>query len=143
MDLFESFLQMFIRFRYPVSLPQDIGQALGIEMDNRISFSNLLTFCCESQPSSLSKFMARIDAENVFHNALRKERFKHSSLFSFYFNEGWLEFELLFDHHSRLRRVYLHHKQISDHHGHELALAVDKQALSQIALEHPDSLYIA
>jgi hypothetical protein len=144
MPFFDACLQMFIRLRYPVSTPEDIANALGIQLNNRLAFAQFLEGCKECQPTNLAKYMSRTEAERVFCNALRKDRFTQSSLFSFYFNEGWLEFELQFDPMSRLRRVYLHHQYISDSRGHELDLPINHEALLQIELqETSDSLYIA
>jgi hypothetical protein len=136
---------MLIRFRYPVSLPQDIAFALGIDMNNSLRFEALLDqlLCHSTRPTRLAKFMPREEAEYAFQCALRKDRFAQNSLFSFYFNEGWLEFELQFDDQSRLRRVYLHHKLIPAHRGHELILPIDDHSLIQASQETPDTLYIA
>jgi hypothetical protein len=116
---------MLVRFRYPVSLPQDIACCLGIQMHNSLRFKELLHKLTSSEqlPTKLTKFMSRETAERAFQNALRKEHFPQSSLYSFYFNEGWLEFELQFDEHSRLRRLYLHHKLLSYPSGYELSLS--------------------
>ena len=124
MDFFTHLLTMLVRFRYPVSLPQDIGCCLGIQMPNFVGFKELLDqlTSSEQQFTKLTKFMSRDMAERAFQSALRKERFPHSSLYSFYFNEGWLEFELQFDEQSRLRRIYLHHKLLSYPSGYELSL---------------------
>lgn len=117
-------LNWLVRFRYPVSLPTDVSQAIGIEMPNSVRFCQLLSQITSPtcRPTKLNKFMNREDAEKAFHLAPRKERFCKSSLYSFCFNEGWLEFELQFDDHSRLRRIYIHHKQIPLPQGFELIL---------------------
>jgi hypothetical protein len=124
MGLFNRVLDTLARFRYPVSLPQDVASAIGIEIQNSVRFRQLLSLLTNpsSSPTKLSKYMPREQAEYAFRSALRKESFPQSSLYSFYFNEGWLEFELQFDHLSRLRRVYLHHKLLYNTHGHELPL---------------------
>ncbi len=54
----------------------------------------------------------REEAEDVFRTALRKERFSQNSLFSYHFNGGWMEFMLQFDEQSRLRRIYIQHKDL-------------------------------
>lgn len=66
--------------------------------------------------------MNRTQAEKAFEKAKRKERFGNNSLFSFYFTQGWLEFELQFDESELLRRIYIHHKLISHPNGYELPL---------------------
>lgn len=124
MKAIELFSRFFLRFRYPVTLPEDVAQALGIELSNYITFNQLVHFltcptCC---PSKLKKFMTREQAEEAFQNAHCKELFKKNSLFSFYFSEGWMEFSLEFDDESRLRRMYLHHKSIIQDRGIEIPL---------------------
>jgi len=143
MQFFGSILQMIIRFRYPVSMPQDIAEALGISLKNTIAFERLLHSCQTCCPTSLIKFMPRIEAERMFHAAQRKDRFTQSSLYSYYFNEGWLEFELQFDDLARLRRLYIHHRLIADPTGFELNLAVDPQGIEHPATDARDSLFIA
>jgi hypothetical protein len=107
-----------------VTLPEDVAQALGIELSNYITFDKLVTSltCPSCQPSKLRKFMNRERAEDAFRNAHSKELFKKNSLFSFYFSEGWIEFSLEFDDQSRLRRLYLHHKSIQQERGIEIPL---------------------
>jgi hypothetical protein len=140
MNVLKAVFAMLVRFRYPVSLPQDIACCLGIQMQNSVRFKELLDALTSGAqtPTKLIKFMPRDMAERAFRNALRKERFPQSSLYSFYFNEGWLEFELQFDEQSKLRRLYLHHKLLSYPSGYELPLAT-KPGLT----ESSDSLYIA
>jgi len=141
MQFFSAVRNMLIRFRYPVSLPEDVASSLGVDIENSIEFQNFLTKCHASRPTRLTKFMPRMEAERAFHTALRKEKFSSSSLYSFYFNEGWLEFELQFDANSLLRRVYLHHKLITG--AIELNLMIDEQSLLRITNEAVDGLYIA
>ncbi len=132
MKAFELLSRFFLRFRYPVTLPEDVAQALGIELSNNISFErfvHLLT-CPTCQPSKLRKYMSRDIAEDAFQNAHCKEHFKKNSLFSFYFSEGWVEFSLEFDNQSKLRRLYLHHKSIEQERGIEIPL----QPLSESTL---------
>ena len=143
MQFFTAVQQMFVRFRYPVSMPEDVAMALGICVENNIVFKKFLNTCRECQPTRLSKFMPRMEAERAFHGALRKEKFLASSLYSFYFNEGWLEFELQFDTNSLLRRVYVHHKLISGAGIYELSLPIDQTSLLQIQNDSADRLFIA
>lgn len=118
------FYRLFLRFRYPVSLPEDVAKALGVSFSNYISFEDFVKklTCPSCQPTKLKKFMPREEAEAAFHEALRKERFQHNTLFSYYFNEGWMEFVLQFDEHSRLRRIYIQHKKIVQEEGIEIPL---------------------
>lgn len=121
-----SFLRrFFIRFRYPVSLPEDIAQALGIELSNAATFDQfvdkLIAPAC--QPTKLCKFMPRELAEEAFCNAQKKEKFRQNTLCSYYFSEGWVEFILQFDECSRLRRIYVNHKKIRRDEGVEIVLS--------------------
>jgi len=113
-----------MRFRYPVSLPEDVAEALGVKMSNFLTFNKLLehltsNHCC---PKRLTKYMPREIAEEAFLKAPRKEHFQKNTLFAYHFCEGWLEFSLHFDDESRLRRIYLQHKQIANNNGIEIPL---------------------
>jgi len=121
LDLLYRFL---VRFRYPVTLPEDVAMALGIQVSNFITFEEFVSRLTSPncRPTRLLKFMPREQAEKAFQHAQRKEPFKQNSLFSFYFKEGWLEFILQFDDQSRLRRIYLQHKQIKQDEGIEIPL---------------------
>ncbi len=143
MQFFTAVQQMFIRFRYPVSLPEDVAISLGVQIENNIGFKTFLNTCRDCEPTRLAKFMPRMEAERAFHAAIRKEKFSSSSLFSFYFNEGWLEFELQFDSNSLLRRVYVHHKLISEPGIYELQLQIDQNTLHHLQNDTADSLFIA
>lgn len=110
-----SLFRFFLRFRYPVSMPEDIATDLGLNIPRYLTFQEFVT-CLKKpdmQPSKLTKFMSREQAEQIFRTAIRKERFSEQSLFSYYFNEGWMEFILQFDEKSRLRRLYIQHKDLS------------------------------
>ena len=110
-----SLFRFFLRFRYPVSMPEDIATDLGLSIPRFLTFQEFVA-CLKSpdiQPSKLIKFMGREQAEQIFRTAIRKERFSEQSFFSYYFNEGWLEFILQFDEKSRLRRLYIQHKDLS------------------------------
>jgi hypothetical protein len=113
-----------LRFKYPMTLPEDIAADLGIQASNFLTFNE---FVCQitsisCRPSKLKRFMAREAAEAAFESAQRKEKFGRSSLFSYYFHKGWLEFNLHFDDKSRLRRVYLQHKDLKEEKGIEIPL---------------------
>lgn len=110
----DGLVRLLVRFRYPVSLPEEVACALGIEVSNRWTFQHFLSrlsspSCC---PAKIKRLMPRHHAESLFEKALRKERFKQHSLFSYYFKGAWLEFILHFDDQSRLRRVYLQHRDL-------------------------------
>lgn len=119
--------RFFLRFRYPVSLPEDIATDLGINTSNFLTFEEFVfqLSCSGCRPRHLTRFMPREAAEAAFQSAQRKECFGRNSLFSYYFHEGWLEFNLYFDEHSRLRRIYLQHKRLASDKGVEIPLNCD------------------
>ena len=127
MKALDCLFRFFIRFRYPVTLPEDIANSLGVNVSNFVTFDEFVKCltdpeCC---PTTLRKMMARREAENTFHGAQRKEQFQRNTLISYYFNEGWLEFNLHFDANSRLRRIYIQHKKIESDQGVELHLTTN------------------
>lgn len=137
-DLFRRFL---IRFRYPITLPEELAKALGIDLPNFITFDELVErlSCPNCRPTTLARFMHRQKAEEFFLHAHCHERFKHSSLFSFYFTEGCLEFVLQYDNHSLLRRMYIQHPRLKQERGIEIRLTpVSDISLVKIAgISHP------
>lgn len=124
MNGFEFLKQLLIRVRYPISLPEEVAAALGVCISNFLTFDEFINYLSgpSCRPTKLMKYMPRDQAEEAFYTALRKEKFCRNSSFSYYFNEGWVEFVLQFDEHSRLRRVYLNYKDISDDQGIELLI---------------------
>ena len=124
MKAFDWLFYVFHRFRYPLSLPEEIATDLGVKASNFLTFEEFVSCLTNPscRPSRLERFMARDIAEAVFESAQRKEKFGRSSLFSYYFHEGWLEFNLHFDEQARLRRVYLQHKHIAAELGVEIPL---------------------
>lgn len=109
-------LQKFLcRFKHPRSLPEEIGKDLGVQiLYNQISFQECIDYLTspEHRSKNLKKFMPRKEAEEKFHFARRKERFKNNSLFSYHIYHGWLAFDLVFDENDRLRRVYMQHQHL-------------------------------
>ena len=120
----DHLVRLAMRFRYPVSLPEDVARALGVEISNFVTFEDFVEQITQHQccPSRLTKFMPREKAELAFTTALHKERFGDRTLCSYFFNEGWIEFDLRFDNESRLRRIYLQHKEIAADEGIEISL---------------------
>lgn len=113
------------RLRYPSSLPEDVSIALGIPLSNYLTHNALLKQLTSPhcRPSSLSKYMPREKAEQCFSRAVKTERSAYNSLFSFNFaGLGWIVIDLRFDNNSRLRRVYIQHKEIQHDQGVELYL---------------------
>ena len=123
-QLLESLTRLISRFRYPVSLPEDVARDLGMHLPNTLSFQEFLKLlgAPHQRPAKLRKYMTRTMAESTFELALKKETFKSCSLFSYYFNKGWLVFALYFDESSRLRRVYLQCPQYAAIDGFDLVL---------------------
>ncbi|MEI8366008.1 MAG: hypothetical protein WCF65_06285 [Parachlamydiaceae bacterium] len=115
---------ILLRLRYPVALPEEIATDIGVSISNFLSFDEFVSTLANltSRPLNLKRFMPRDTAEAAFQSAQRKERFGRNSLFYYYFNEGWLEFSLYFDEQSRLRRVYLKHRQLPREQGVEILL---------------------
>lgn len=146
MKAFDWFFQCILRFRYPVSLPEDIATDLGICAPNFLTFEELVSklTCPSCRPQRLSRFMPRDAAEAAFQCAQRKEKFGRNSLYSYYFHEGWLEFSLYFDEQSRLRRIYLQHKRLEAEQGVEIPLNQSSLAsLSTLTTPSPQLQNIA
>jgi len=116
--------RFFARFRYPVTLPEDVTETLGVQVSNFMSFDELIKKITSSRcnPLSLAKYMPRKEAERAFQRATCIEQFGEKTLVSYFFPEGWVEFVLKFDHQSRLRRIYLLHKEIEEVEGVEICL---------------------
>lgn len=119
----DVFWRFVIRFRYPLSQPEDIARDLGFMTSNFIPFSEFIQSLTDPRLRlpKLSKFMPRDQAEELFQTALRREIFKQNSLFSYHLNGGWMEFMLQFDEQARLRRIYIHHKDLK--HKYELPIS--------------------
>ena len=127
MKAFDQVRRFLLRFRYPVSMPEDVAFALGVEISNYITFEQFVErlTCPSCKPTKLTKYMEREKALDAFQQAHCQEHFKYSSLVSYYFMEGWLEFALKFDEKGQLRRLYLHHKSIKQDRGIEIVLRSD------------------
>ena len=99
MKLLDSLHRFFLRFRYPVSLPENVAEALGTPVSNFLTFNEFMLKLSNPyfRPSRLQKYMPRADAERTFRTAQRQERFLNKTICSYYFSEGWMEFVLLFD----------------------------------------------
>lgn len=124
MGLVQHLKKFYCRLHYPVSLPEDVAHALGISAPNDLSFEEFIELLRspEGRPTKLFKYMPRDEAEMAFHSALRKETFKRTSLFSYYFCRGWLGFLLQYDDQLRLRRLYLQHRDLNHGEGVEILL---------------------
>jgi hypothetical protein len=107
-------LDIFIRFRYPVSTPEEVAKDLGFAVSNSLTFQQFINSLLDPtlRPQKLTRFMPRQQAENMFHFALRREIFQQDTLFSYYFKSGWVEFNLHFDDQARLRRLYVRNKNL-------------------------------
>ena len=123
--ILDYLLNFWFRFSYPVSLPEDIGSALGVTVPPYLKFYDFLAFLSapSCRPTKLCRFMPRDAAEKVFKDsAVYTEIFANSTVCSYCFKDGWVEIVLHFDRDSRLRRIYVQHSSISDDDGIELPL---------------------
>jgi hypothetical protein len=120
--------RILMRFRYPVSLPEDVISALGLDLPKRLSFQQLISqlACPFKRPARVTKFMPRALAEEAFKTALKKECFGKKTHFSFCFSEDWIVFVLHFDEEALLRRIYIHHKHIEQDQGIEIPLHISQ-----------------
>lgn len=118
MKILKPLFRLLVRFRYPVSMPEEVASDLGLNISNSLSFQEFIHCLTDPghRPTKLTRFMPRNEAEEIFRCALRKERFQQNSLFSYHFKNGWMEFILQFDEQSRLRRLYIRHKDLKQKH---------------------------
>lgn len=125
MQLLESITRLLSRFRYPVSLPEDVSRDLGLCLPNTLSFHDFLKLLASPHHrcTRLHKYISRHRAEAAFESALKKETFKSCTLFSYYFNKGWLVFTLYFDEQMRLRRINTQCPACEGIEGFDLPLA--------------------
>jgi hypothetical protein len=130
MQVLESLTRLVCRFRYPVSLPEDVANDLGLHLPNTLNFQEFLQLLSSpsQRPAKLRKFMTRSLAESTFVSALKKETFHSCSLFSYYFNKGWLVFALYFDEGAKLRRIHLQCPACESIDGFDLSLEEDVYA---------------
>lgn len=136
MQLLESLTRLISRFRYPVSLPEDVARDLGMNLPNTLSFKEFLQLLSSPhhRPTKLRKYMLRKTAEETFQSALKRETFKSCSLFSYYFNKSWLVLTLYYDEDNRLRRLYLQCPSCESSDGFDIPLEEEFSAVAQIAL---------
>ena len=125
MQLLESITRLLSRFRYPMSLPEDVSRDLGISLPNTLNFHNFLQLLASPHHRStkLHKYISRHQAEAAFESALKKETFKSCTFFSYYFNKGWLVFVLYFDEETLLRRVHIQYPACETMEGFDLPLS--------------------
>ena len=125
MSWLRQFSRLFYRFRHPVTLPEEVACDVGIPLPNGLSCEAVIQRLKDPNQSSnkLVRMMPREGAEALFHNAVRQEKFRKSTLFSYYFASGWMEFSLQYDDQDLLQRVYILHRNIADDRGVEMPLA--------------------
>jgi len=121
MICWDRMARFLARFWHPVALPEEAVETLGIKVSNFLSYGDLVR-CLESSHCHLSRYMPRQNAEESFRKPTCVEKIGNKTLISYYFNEGWVEFILHFDRASRLRRIYLLHKEIEQDEGVEICL---------------------
>ncbi|MGE3954168.1 MAG: hypothetical protein AB7F31_03080 [Parachlamydiales bacterium] len=124
MNLLRQMARLLYRFRHPVTLPEEVACDVGIPLSNGLSCEAVIQRLKDpSHPSrKLIRMMPREGAEALFHNAVKQERFRRSTLFSYYFASGWMEFALHFDDQDLLRKVTILHRNILDDRGVEMPL---------------------
>lgn len=122
--------RLLLRFRFPISLPEEVAEALGIYLPSSVNSQDLIARLTNKgcQPTRLIRFMPRYKAEEAFHRAWRCDRFSHITLFTYYFLEGLVEFCLHFDAEGRLRRLYVQHRSLKEELGIEIPLGVSSRA---------------
>lgn len=104
MHFLDLILDLVHRFSHPGSLPNDVAYDLGLEVYGRLSVNELLQML--KNPTHLKKYMKKGLADQLFVHAQRKDIFKLTSRFTYFFNQGLLEFVLDFDSDEQLRRAY-------------------------------------
>lgn len=116
--MLEPIFTLFFRWRYPVSTPKDLSEDLGVSLSLLLASPSLVSALTSPtlSTSRLCRYMTREMAEKRFAHAIKKEKFPQYSLFSYSFKEGWIEFLLYFDQESRLRRLYVKHKNLAQQH---------------------------
>lgn len=133
-QLLENLSRFICRFRYPVSLPEDIASDIGVDLPNHLNFEEFLKRLASPQncPKHLWKWMRRDLAENAFKSALKSEIFLSSSLFSYYFSQGWVVIALYFDEAETLRRLYVQCPYAETMEGFDIPL--DERKATIVAL---------
>lgn len=117
-----SLYQLIEHIRYPISHPADVLRALGIQPRKSFNFRQFLQHVVTQSPRTLYRRMLRTDAEKIFKTAYKKEVFHHTTIISYCFCQGWLEFILEFDTKDLLRRLYVQHRLLNSAHSLELEL---------------------
>lgn len=108
-DFQKSLIRLMSRFRYPVSLPEEIACDLGLMIPNTIQCKDLIRFLSSPNlpPIKLKKYMPRFRAESHFRSPVKSESFPNRTLFSYYLGKGWVVVSLYYDDQALLRRVSL------------------------------------
>ncbi|MFZ0566117.1 MAG: hypothetical protein WAM28_08040 [Chlamydiales bacterium] len=134
MQLLESIIRLLSRFRYPVSLPEDVARDLGLFLPNTLGFRDFLRLLASPHHrcARLHKYISRHRAEAVFESALQTEKFKSCTLISYYFNKGWLVFTLHFDEQMLLTRISIQCPACERIEGFDLPLD-EKPALAKLS----------
>lgn len=132
MQLLENLSRLVCRFRYPVSLPEDVANDLGMHLPNSLKLHDFIELLSSPQnrPKNLHKLMPREQAEEAFGSALKKESFKSCSLFSYDFNKNWLVIALYYDENERLRRLHLQCPACADLDGFDIPLDEAEEILA-------------
>ncbi len=99
----------FSHFRYPASLPEDVALDLGVDLPRAPTFCKFIEALSSPHLYSkkLYKLMSKEEVERAFSRALKRENFRSTTLFSYFFTEGWLVLTLYFDENKKLQRLYV------------------------------------
>jgi hypothetical protein len=124
MRLFYYLAKLYSGWQYRLYSFKEVADDLGVDVPGNIAFEGFVKALTTQYGHSakLTKFMPRDDAEKVFASAIKKERFSRHSLYSYYFDKDWVGFYLQFDQNSKLRRLYIQHKNFKKHSGEEIEL---------------------
>ncbi len=133
MKLFYYLASLCSRWQYPLSSFKEVVDDLGVNVPGNIALKEFVKALTSQHChlTKLTKFMSRDDAEKVFASAIKKERFSGHSLYSYYFDNQWMGFYLQFDQNSKLRRIYVQHKDFKKQCGEEIKLVMPKISFHQ------------
>jgi hypothetical protein len=106
---FHTLGRLVKRFQHPRSWVKDVADDLGVQLPPDVSLEAMLLHLQgkDFRPRSLFLSMPRRRAEEAFQKALKKEVYESCSLFSYYFDPGWLVMALYFDQFQHLSKVFV------------------------------------
>lgn len=139
--MFCGLQRFFLRFKYPIILPEEVARTLEINAPINLTVDELIVCLTSGSQSSplLVSHAKRETLEKCFSNAQQLEKFGRKTLISYYFSEGWLELSLEFDAHDTLSRAFVIHQKIPGDQGYEIALNNQNSIFSLNKLHHDPS----